>query len=196
MFDWIHFQWAHYSPAKPIKSTPHKPRQSGYFQSDWLHPGFCVRRKREQSSKPFAFLWVFTPNMIPDIHAREIDALARVNPGNWSLVLTKVTLVCLFQNASNSFHFLDVRLLCISIDRGYFFSFLICIRNVQRLVRLAVPQGLRLLRTLFLEGKLCLSSVLQHESAWRQPLLLHQALVVCKERFKLPLLPSFVVVLL
>ena len=25
MFDRIHFHWAHYSTAKPIKSNPHKP---------------------------------------------------------------------------------------------------------------------------------------------------------------------------
>ena len=109
MFDWIHFHWAHYSPAKPIKSNPYKPRQNGYFQGDWQRLGFYVGRKRDQSSKPFTFFWVITPDMVPDIHPWEIDALARVNPGDWSLVLTKVALVCLFQNASYSLHFLDVK---------------------------------------------------------------------------------------
>ena len=167
MFDWIHFHWAHYSPAKPIESNPHKPIQNGYFQGDWQRLGFYVGRKRDQSSKPFTFFWVNTPNMVPDIHSWEIDTLARVNPGDWSLVFTKVAFVCLFQNASYSLHFLDVRLPIVSIDRGYLFPFLNCRRGVQRLVQLAVPQDLRLLRLLWRWWRLFLSSLLQHESARR-----------------------------
>ena len=133
--------------------------------------------------------------MVPDVHPRKIVTFAWMDPWNWSLVLAKAALVCLFQNTLNSLHLLDVRLLAVSIDRGDLLPLLIWVGRVKRMVQRAVPQGLRPLRPLAMVGRLCLSSLLKHESTWRQSPLIHQALVESKERLQPLLLPPLVLLL-
>ena len=91
---------------------------------------------------------MFTPEMVPDVHPRKIVTFAWMDPWNWSLVLAKVALVCLFQNTSNSLNLLDVRLLTVGIDCGDLLPLLIWVGRVQGMVQRAVPQGLRPLRPL------------------------------------------------
>ena len=130
------FFWLNPLPLGALQ--PSKGNQSTQTQTERIFPRWLTTKKRPVKQ---TIHFLLAPQ-IPDIHPWEIDALARVNPGDWSPILTQVAFVCLFQNASYSLHFLGVRLLIASIDKGCR-GCLICRRGVQRPLQLTVPRDLR-----------------------------------------------------
>ena len=89
-------------PSKANQEYPHKPRQMEVsevidnIQASERNQIQASERNQIRSSKPFTFLRMLTPDMVPDVHPRKIVTIAWIDQWNWSLVLAKVALICLF----------------------------------------------------------------------------------------------------